>query len=107
MELNELVKRAHETAVRHGFWEPAPEIGTSIALIHSELSEALEEARAGKPNLYFNTGSDKPEGIAVELADTVIRIADLCGHLGIDFDDIVRRKMVYNDKRPYKHGKVF
>lgn len=31
MELNELVKRAHETAVRHRFWEPVPEIGTSIA----------------------------------------------------------------------------
>lgn len=107
MELNELVKRAHETAVRHGFWEPAPEIGTSIALIHSELSEALEEARSGKQNLYFNAGSDKPEGIAVELADAVIRIADLCGHLGIDLDDIVRRKMDYNDKRPHKHGRLF
>lgn len=107
MELNELVKRAHETAVRHGFWNPAPEIGTSIAQIHSELSEALEEARAGKPNLYYNTGNDKPEGIAAELADAMIWIADLCGHLGIDLDDIVRRKMDYNDKRPYKHGKVF
>lgn len=107
MELNELVKRAHETAVRHGFWEPEPEFGTSIAPIHSELSEALEEARAGKPNLYYNTGSDKPEGIAVELADAVIRIADLCGHLGIDLDDIVRRKMDYNDKRPHKHGRLF
>lgn len=125
MELNELVKRAHETAVRHGFWEPAPEIGTSIALIHSELSEALEEARAGNrirpgeetPMLYYSGGGyvatdttkccTKPEGIAVELADAVIRIADLCGHLGIDLDDIVRRKMDYNDKRSYKHGKIF
>lgn len=43
----------------------------------------------------------------MELADAVIRIADLCGHMGIDLDDIVRRKMDYNDKRPYKHGKVF
>lgn len=107
MELNDLVKRAHETAVRHGFWEPEPEIGTSIAWIHSELSEALGEVRDGKLVLYYNTGSDKPEGIAVELADAVIRIADLCGHLGIDLDDIVRRKMDYNDKRPYKHGKIF
>lgn len=107
MEINEMVKHAHETAVRHGFWEPEPEIGTSIALIHSELSEALEEARAGKPNVYYNKNSEKPEGIAVELADAVIRIADLCGHLGIDLGHIVKLKMDYNEKRPYKHGKVF
>lgn len=107
MELNEMVKHAHETAVRHGFWEPAPEIGTSIALIHSELSEALEEARARKPNVYYNKNSEKPEGIAVELADAVIRIADLCGYLEIDLDQIIKLKMDYNEKRPYKHGKVF
>lgn len=107
MKINELVKRAHETAVKHGFWEAAPEIGTSIALIHSELSEVLEEARAGNPNVYYNTGSDKPEGIAVELADAVIRIADLCGHLGVDLDRIISDKMDYNDTRPYKHGKKF
>lgn len=107
MELNDLVKRAHETAVRHGFWEPAPEIGTSIALIHSELSEALEEARAGKPILYYNQGSDKPEGIGPELADATIRIGDLCGHLGINLDEMVQIKMKYNEGRPYKHGKIF
>lgn len=107
MELNELVKRAHETAVRHGFWEPTPEIGTSIAWIHSELSEAWEEARVGNPVLYYNIGSDKPEGIGAELADVMILTANLCGHLGIDLDDIVRQKMDYNDKRPYKHGKIF
>lgn len=105
MNLNELVEKAHETAVKHGFWEPAPEIGTSIALIHSELSEALEEVRAGRPNIYFN--GDKPEGVGPELADAAIRIGDLCGHLGINLDEMVRIKMKYNDGRPYKHGKKF
>lgn len=43
MTISELVTRAHDNAVKHGFWNPAPAFGTSIALIHSELSEALEE----------------------------------------------------------------
>lgn len=45
--------------------------------------------------------------MAVELADAVIRIADLCGHLGIDLDAVIAEKMAYNDGRPYKHGKRF
>lgn len=137
--ISDIVQRAHENAVKHGFWDPAPEFGTAIALIHSELSEALEERRAGRPDLYFpcNAGgvcvddiedpgltcgsrvtdpehpgtcsakSKKPEGVAVELADAVIRIADLCGHLGIDLEAVIALKMDYNETRPFKHGKRF
>lgn len=88
-------------------------------LIHSELSEALEEVRAGKPGLYFKEVNgftvtdaterrgEKPEGVAVELADAVIRIADLCGHLGIDLEAAIDLKMAYNETRPFKHGKRF
>lgn len=49
----------------------------------------------------------KPEGVAVELADAVIRIADLCGHLGIDLEAAIALKMDYNETRPFKHGKRF
>ena len=119
MNISEIVERAHENAVKHGFWDPAPEFGTAIALIHSELSEALEEARAGRPDLYFKEVNgfavtdmkerrgEKPEGVAVELADAVIRIADLCGHLGIDLEAAIALKMEYNETRPFKHGKKF
>lgn len=133
MTITEIVNRAHENAVKHGFWEPAPAFGTAIALIHSELSEALEEERADRPTPYFpcNAGglcdmkicgskiynpddpescsaqSKKPEGVAVELADAVIRIADLCGHLGIDLEAAIALKMDYNETRPFKHGKKF
>jgi hypothetical protein len=41
MEIKTLVAKAHENAVKHGFWEPPLSFGTAIALIHSELSEAL------------------------------------------------------------------
>lgn len=51
--------------------------------------------------------SRKPEGVAVELADAVIRIADLCGYLGIDLDTVISEKMAYNETRPFKHGKRF
>lgn len=52
MEIKTLVTKAHENAVKHGFWEPPLAFGTAIALIHSELSEALEEERnKTKPNV--------------------------------------------------------
>ena len=41
------------------------------------------------------------------LADAVIRIADLCGYLGIDLDTVISEKMAYNETRPFKHGKRF
>ena len=125
MTIKELVEQAHATAVNHGFWENPPEFGTSIALIHSELSEALVEVRAGNrirpgeptPAVYYSGGgyvataptecAKKPEGYATELADAVIRIADLCGYMGIDLEAVIREKMEYNNSRPYKHGKKF
>lgn len=115
MEIKDIVQKAHDNAVKHGFWDPPLPFGTAIALIHSELSEALEEERAGRPLVWYHYGHEdacqyrnqKPEGVAVELADAVIRIADLCGHLGIDLDAVIAEKMAYNAGRPYKHGKRF
>lgn len=125
LTITELVRKAHQNAVKHGFWDDPPEFGTSIALIHSELSEALEEVRAGNrihhgkktPPIYYSGNGylstvpsiscKKPEGYATELADAVIRIADLCGYLGIDLESVICEKMEYNATRPYKHGKKF
>jgi len=73
-----------------------------IALCHSELSEALEAARDGKYIAYEKDG--KPEGVVVELADTMIRIMHLAGLLGLDLEDAVEQKMAANQKRPYRHG---
>lgn len=46
----------------------------------------------------------KPEGIAVEMADCIIRILDWAGKEGLDMDAIIREKMDYNKTRPYRHG---
>ena len=40
----------------------------------------------------------------MELADCVIRIADMAELLGIDLEGCIRVKMEYNKTRPHRHG---
>lgn len=104
-KINDMVKDAHETAVQHGWWDKPPEFGTLIALCHSELSEALEEYRKGKePAETYYREDGKPEGIPSELADTVIRIMDMCGYYGIDLEAMMVEKAEFNKSRSYRHG---
>lgn len=84
-------------------------IPTKLMLIVSELAEAMEEHRAGKPPIYFEDGNPKPEGIGPELADVAIRLGDLAGiieqtNAGFSLDREVQRKMKFNATRPFKHG---
>ena len=102
--LYKLTKEIHENAVAHGWWDEPRNLLEIAALCHSELSEAVEEYRAGRPMVWANEDG-KPEGIATEMADCLIRILDWFGHEGLDADEIVRQKMAYNRGRPYKHGK--
>ena len=51
MTVNEFAKEVHENAVAHGWWETARSFPEVAALIHSEVSEALEEWRDGNRHL--------------------------------------------------------
>lgn len=99
-----LQRRAHDNATEKGFWDDPKPFSESIALMHSELSEALEADRHGDPK------SDHiPEftGREEELADAVIRILDVSAHHGLRLGKAVLAKMAYNASRPRKHGKAY
>lgn len=105
--IKRLVEDSYLNAKSHGWHDETRTIGDLICLMHSELSEALEEHRNGKlpAEIYFNEAKpDKPEGIPIELADCIIRIFDFCGLHEVDLEEALTIKMQYNKTRPYRHG---
>lgn len=104
--LKELVDNAHAMSRSKGWYDgndAVRNVPEMLALIHSEVSEALEDYRTGTM-LEDVTVHGKPIGFPSELADVVIRIGDLCGYLGIDLEAAVTDKMTYNATRTYRHG---
>jgi NTP pyrophosphatase (non-canonical NTP hydrolase) len=124
--ISELQKRAHRQSADKGFYDYIPTETRAvlslnaerIALMHSELSEALEELRSGRAvnETYYvdrfgaewerNSlgGGWKPEGVPSELADVVIRVLDFCGANGIDLESTILEKLDYNATRGHMHG---
>ena len=112
--IDQLIAESHSIARNNGFWDNEEfNVGEKLALIHSEVSEALECAReypdalARQEYELDSRGQEKPIGFGSELADIMIRVADLAGKLDIPLGEITREKIEYNKKRPYKHSKAF
>ena len=110
MRIEELVKESHKTALEKGFWgnDNIPE---KIMLVVTELAEAVEALRHGKMQItsYDTNGMRcwEKDTFEDEIADAFIRLADLCGHLNIDINFFLTKKMQYNKGRAYRHGKKF
>lgn len=100
MNLNKLADRIHELNAK---WWQDPSTGKPtqrnkgelLALIHSEISEALEGERKGLMDDHL---PHRPM-VEVELADAVIRILDYCGGFGYDIHGAMEEKLAYNANR--------
>ena len=127
--LNKLRDEIHENAKNKGFWDKERETGTLLMLCVSELAEAMEADRKDKyADLEAYRECEKADDIFEsdkhlylvrsfqclikdtfedELADTIIRILDLCGAKGIDIEKHIELKMKYNATRERMHGKKY
>lgn len=139
--LQVLGERIHRISTEHGFEPPTLEnLPEKLMLSVSELAEAMEEHRSDKPLVYFQHSVEcpadlpishprneacrcvpKPEGILVEIADSIIRNLHMMASLLEEgravqgdpeadewtIDKILNMKVAYNDSRPHKHGRSY
>lgn len=124
MRIRDLMVKAGDASREKGWREKARSPLEAYALIHSEVSEAVEEARLpARPFPMYQMGVDvngfdvfipqdspgwdpkrKPQGELAEMADIVIRCLEYSEYRGWDLEDAIEKKMAYNSNRPYRHG---
>lgn len=136
MDIKKLSEEIHANALKKGFWdgEDGQSIPVKLALIHSEVSEALEADRKGNYGAldYFkarietvlnsmpkHSQEDRENEYAAlyvrlvkdtfgaEMAGTIIRCLDLCKKLNINIEAHIEYEHRYNLTRPHKHGKKY
>ena len=105
MDIQELQQTAWTTAQEKGFhddlaWtEPRLAAMVRLALIHTEVSEVTQEVKR-----HGVDSAASLERIGHELADILIRVADLAEVLGVSLDARTQEVLALNARRPYQYG---
>lgn len=108
----------HAGNTTNGFWPGTVEerqkdakndIATRLFLAVTELAEGFEGFRDNTDNWYGSQDKHLPElpNVAVEIADTIIRLLDVAEGYQLPVLDAVVMKVIYNRTRPPKHGRSF
>ena len=103
MKISEIQKKQYEISYKNGFHNyNSSDVhlynARLLCLIHSEVSEALEELR--KKEIDLNR-------FVEELADVILRTCDLAEKMNLDLEDAIVKKLKINEKRVFKHNKRF
>lgn len=118
MNWNELAKDVHQVAVANGLWDKPLSFAEFIVDCHADLSKAAEAYRAGWPMvccdvIKTNAACTKescgglecleqfpvrePEGVAVHLADCVLRILDYLAAEEFDINEGIGSTPAFTD----------
>jgi hypothetical protein len=105
-----LVAEAGRQSVAKGFHEVPTTLPEQLSLLHSEVSEVLDDYRDNHPftKTWIEVKDDgatlKPRGIPIELADVVIKACEIAHRYGVDLNAAIATKLTYNATRPRLHG---
>lgn len=111
--LNTLRHAAHRQAEKSGWNTNRNTPIEELALVVTEVAEAIDELRDGNPGvqgLYFDAESGKPEGLSSEIGDVFIRLGHFASHPeieasgGVDIVEGTLAKLRFNPTRAYRHG---
>jgi len=88
MNINDMAKRNYDWVEKMG-WHNNKSVLEALALISSEVGEAVNECRGEQPTAAFGE----------ELADIVLRVMDLAHWQGVDLEKELLAKMDKNEQR--------
>jgi NTP pyrophosphatase (non-canonical NTP hydrolase) len=121
-KLNQLSNRIYRNNKEKGFWDSQRNVGELLMLVTSELGEAMEAHRKvkhadwkgfmhdlsiGDKDFTESFRDNIKDTFEDEIADSIIRLLDLCGGLKIDIDRHIEGKLTFNQTRPRLHGKSY